>query len=322
MFISEKNTKSFSFRTYRNLKAWYVNNKRFNKLTLGHRRSSGYDSKGHIAVHTKGSVKSKIIHNIMCMTFKGFLALTFLVQIKFDNRRSGMVGLFSNSFGCWFHSLLPSNFFLFDYLKIYNSALNKKYNLVTNFWPKILSDMPLHSRICSLEIIDNNYISKGVKFIRSAGSRGLLLDNKYKFKYTIIILPSFQVKIICSNSAAFLNYIENELSKYLKVKKAGYYVNKGRKPTVRGIVKNPCDHPNGGRARTVLLSRTPWGKVAKKSRKRSDVINLRELSKRSSSKSNIKSPDSLNSIIDIINNQISIKHTPKSITDYLSTVKL
>jgi large subunit ribosomal protein L2 len=117
--------------------------------------------------------------------------------------------------------------------------------------------MAPHSKICSIEIITNSEISKSIKYIKSAGSRGLLLDNKYKNILSIVILPSLKIKILSNKSIAFLNYIENDLYKYQKSKKAGFYVNKGKKPTVRGIVKNPCDHPNGGRTRTILLSRTP-----------------------------------------------------------------
>jgi large subunit ribosomal protein L2 len=141
-------------------------------------------------------------------------------------------------------------------------------DIVTSIWPRLILDVSPYSKICSIEVISNKYISKKIQFIRSAGSRGLLLDNKYKNFLSIIVLPSLKIKILSNRSIVFLNYIENELYKYQKPQKAGYYINKGKKPTVRGIVKNPCDHPNGGRTRTILLSRTPWGKIAKKSRKR------------------------------------------------------
>jgi large subunit ribosomal protein L2 len=117
--------------------------------------------------------------------------------------------------------------------------------------------MAPHSKICSIEIISTSGISKKIKYIRSAGSRGLLLDNNYRDILSILVLPSLKIKILSNKSIAFLNHIENDLYKYQKSNKAGFYVNKGKKPTVRGIVKNPCDHPNGGRTRTILLSRTP-----------------------------------------------------------------
>jgi ribosomal protein L2 len=96
-----------------------------------------------------------------------------------------------------------------------------------------------------------------MKFVRSAGARALLIDNFYKETKSIVMLPSLKVKIICNNSIAFLNFTGNEAKKYQRIKKAGFYVNNGRKPQVRGTVKNSCDHPNGGRTRSLKLSRTP-----------------------------------------------------------------
>jgi len=317
MFLLDKKLKNFSFRNYKNLKTWYFNNKRFKNLSLGLRGNSGRDSLGRIVVHSKGSVKSKIVFNILSTTFRGFFFLASLVQIKFDIKRSGNIGLFSNSMGCWFYSLLPTNFFLFDYIKVFNKGISNmnSISVVTNYWPRFIYDIAPHSRICSIEIILNNNITKKIKYIRSAGSRGLLLDNKYKDTLSIIILPSLKVKILSNSSIAFLNNIHNELHKYQNVKKAGFYKNKGIKPTVRGIVKNPCDHPNGGRTRTILLSRTPWGKVAKKSRKQNVIKNLKVLSKRITKAKNVnKSFFSVN----LFQNNKTVNYISKIVMDNLS----
>jgi len=316
MFISDNKLKNHSFRTYRNLKSWYISNKRFKQLTIGFKKSYGRSNNGKITVFSKGKLFSRTIVNIMSSSFRGFFFFSFLSQIKFDIRKNSIVGLFNNSIGCWFHSLLPVNFFIFDYIKIYSSSFNKKMNLITENWPRCLFDMPLHSKICSIEFVSDYGVSSGIKLVKSAGSRGLLLDNKYRGKYSIVVLPSFKIKIINSNSFAFLNYIENELKKYLKSNKAGFYVRNGRKPTVRGIVKNPCDHPNGGRARTILLSRTPWGKVAKKSRKQSLVKKLKSLSKRLSGKQK-KQGTYVNSVSNIFNDTSAVKYISKTLTEIL-----
>ena len=319
MFLLDKKLKNFSFRNYKNLKTWYFNNKRFKNLSLGLRGNSGRDSLGRIVVHSKGSVKSKIVFNILSTTFRGFFFLASLVQIKFDIKRSGNIGLFSNSMGCWFYSLLPTNFFLFDYIKIYNKNFNDKTgNVVMDYWPRHIYDMLPHSKICSIEIISYSYISKKIKFIRSAGSRGLLLDNKYRNTLSIVVLPSLKVKIISNKSIAFLNYIENELFKYQKPQKAGFYIKKGKKPTVRGVVKNPCDHPNGGRARSILLSRTPWGKVAKKSRKKSIINNLKILSKRLSKK---KDAGNKRFVVNLFQDASIVRYISKNVTNKLLNLK-
>jgi large subunit ribosomal protein L2 len=84
-----------------------------------------------------------------------------------------------------------------------------------------------------------------------------LINNKYRINFSIVILPSLAIKLISNSSVAFFHFVENQSYKFFKSKKAGYYKNYGNKPTVRGVAKNPCDHPNGGRTKTILLSRTP-----------------------------------------------------------------
>ena len=244
--------------------------------------------------------------------------MSSLVQIKFDSSRTGLIGLFSNSIGGWFYSLLPVGFFLFDYIKLYNKFLDNSMDVITNKWPRSIFNTLPYSKICSIEVISNKYISKGIQFIRSAGSRGLLLDNKYKNILSIIVLPSLKIKILSNKSIIFLNYIENELYKYQKPQKAGYYVNKGRKPTVRGIVKNACDHPNGGRTRTILLSRTPWGKVAKKSRKKNIFIKLKSLSKRLLKKKNNLTS---NLVVNLFQDSSLVKYISKTVMESLNNTK-
>ena len=66
----------------------------------------------------------------------------------------------------------------------------------------------------------------------------------------------------------------------LVVRKAGSAVNAGKSPRVRGTVKNANDHPNGGRCRSLRLSRTPWGYTAKRSRTPRLKTKLKPLDKR------------------------------------------
>jgi large subunit ribosomal protein L2 len=52
-------------------------------------------------------------------------------------------------------------------------------------------------------------------------------------------------------------------NKYWKSNKAGYFFKNGKKPRVRGVARNPVDHPHGGRTKTLAYPRTPWGKTTK-----------------------------------------------------------
>lgn len=280
MFIKNEKMTDKIFKNYKNLKEWYFEKKNFNQLTVGHTNKSGRGCTGRITVHSKGSKKSRTLYKIINMSFIGFSVLNFLVKIQFDANRNSIVGLFYNSLGCWFYSLLPANFFIFDYIKIFRKKLDNRFKALTRCWPRYLTDFPLHSKISFLE----SSFNKKIQFIRSAGSRGLLLNNKYRCDKAIVVFPSFKVKVVNNSNRAFLDFIQNELFRFHKLKNAGPYVNKGRKPTVRGIVKNNCDHPNGGKTRTICLSRTPWGKVAKKSRKHSVVVHFKTMLKRATNK--------------------------------------
>jgi ribosomal protein L2 len=62
--------------------------------------------------------------------------------------------------------------------------------------------------------------------------------------------------------------------------KAGQFKNRGIKPLVRGTVKNANDHPNGGRNRSLLCSKTPWGYTTKKSRFPASKTKMKTLAKR------------------------------------------
>jgi len=53
------------------------------------------------------------------------------------------------------------------------------------------------------------------------------------------------------------------LPRGIRIGKAGINMNRGYRPTVRGVAKNPVDHPHGGRTKTNSPERTPWGKTAK-----------------------------------------------------------
>lgn len=310
MFIKNNKSNGKIFKNYKNLKEWYFEKKNFKQLTIGCVNHSGRCSTGRITVHSKGSKKNRTLYKIINMSFVGFSVLNFLVKIQFDSNRNSIVGLFYNSLGCWFYSLLPVNFFIFDYIKIFKKNLDSKLKSLTKCWPKFLSDFPLHSKISFLE----SSINSKVVFIRSAGSRGLLLNNSYKSDNAIVVFPSFKVKIVSNKNRAFSDFIQNELYKFHKLKNAGPYVNKGKKPTVRGIVKNNCDHPNGGKTRSICLSRTPWGKVAKKSRKQSVVVHFKTMLKRVTNKQrrDIVSP------FNIFQNSNVIRFVSKSAMDLLN----
>lgn len=81
-------------------------------------------------------------------------------------------------------------------------------------------------------------------------------------------MPSHKLKILPALANFFTNAacsVNAGPARYMGA--AGRARRVGKYPTVRGTVKNSCDHPNGGRSRALRLSRTPWATPAKKPRK-------------------------------------------------------
>ena len=124
-----------------------------------------------------------------------------------------------------------------------------------------IEDIPVNQTISYI------YDSKNRKFIysRSAGSFSILISKTRNF--SLIKLKSGDFKIISNNCLSFTGTIGSwDLKKKLIIKKAGRNSWLGIRPKVRGVAKNPVDHPHGGgegRTSGGRPSTSPWGKLTK-----------------------------------------------------------
>lgn len=94
------------------------------------------------------------------------------------------------------------------------------------------------------------------------------------------MLPSQQAKLLDSLSWALQGSPSPVFKRLINCAKSSKYQMRGITSTVRGVAKNPNDHPNGGRTKAVKYPRTPWGKTTKKSRTPARYTKLRPLAKR------------------------------------------
>jgi large subunit ribosomal protein L2 len=123
-----------------------------------------------------------------------------------------------------------------------------------------LSQIPLGSFVHNIELIP----SQGGKIARSAGAAAQIIAKEAGF--ATLKLPSTEVRLVPEKCSATIGQVGNVEVNQRVFGKAGCRRWLGRRPTVRGVVMNPCDHPHGGgegrspigRARPV----TPWGKIA------------------------------------------------------------
>ncbi len=195
--------------------------------------------------------------------------LTFMAGIIFIPFLNKALTLIFTSSGSALY--LPSTpehkLFLLTSFKKMLHLFSPTYKQYTRLYPlfklqqtfKVVRQLPKNKPISLLEQFPN----EGVKYIRSPGSVGKILKMDTRTQVSIVRLPSKVHKTVSIYSLASLGNVYFTENKKLSNTKSGYYRNYGLKSKVRGVAKNPVDHPHGGRTKSIKLPRTPWGKVAK-----------------------------------------------------------
>lgn len=227
------------------------------------KNTSGRNNKGFItAYHRGGGVKR--LYRKVCFSYINLLKLNLknwiVERIEYDNNRSSNIALLKNKQLKYKYKLkkkfLKKEWFLrnfFNTYYIYRLANeNLKKGDFINFYEKKKQYFPLENQFVRLyDIPTSSYIfnieylpsTKG-KLIRSAGSKAKLL-RKYD-KYGVVSLPSGEKKLLLLSCFATLGTPSNSLYKFKKDYKAGNSRWKNIRPKVRGVAKNPIDHPHGG----------------------------------------------------------------------------
>lgn len=121
-----------------------------------------------------------------------------------------------------------------------------------------LSDIPVGTMIHNIEMKPG----RGAQLVRSAGNAAQLMAKEGS--YAQVRLPSGEVRMIPMNAKATIGQVGNVDSENINLGKAGRKRHMGVRPTVRGSVMNPCDHPHGGGEGKSPIGKagpvTPWGK--------------------------------------------------------------
>jgi len=123
-----------------------------------------------------------------------------------------------------------------------------------------LEEIPLGTSIHNIELIPN----KGGQIVRAGGTSAKILAKEGN--YVTLRLPSKEIRILRKECMATIGEISNNDIFLVQSGKAGRTRWLGIRPTVRGSVMNPCDHPHGGGEGRAPIGRTrpltPWGKPA------------------------------------------------------------
>ena len=235
-------------------------------LTVTKKKTNGRNNQGKITVrHRGGGVKRKY----RLIDFKrrkdGITAI--VTAIEYDPNRSANIALITYKDGEKAYIIAPKGLTVGT---VVESGENVDIK-VGNALP--IMNIPVGTVIHNIELKPG----KGASLARSAGASAQILGREEK--YVLIRLGSGETRKILGTCRATIGVVGNEDYSLVKIGKAGRTRHKGFRPTVRGSVMNPNDHPHGGGEGRAPIGRsgpmTPWGKPAlgyktRKNKKESD----------------------------------------------------
>mgnify|MGYP003455412819 CR=1 FL=1 len=222
-------------------------------LVVTKKKTDGRNNQGKITVrHRGGGVKRKY-RIIDFRRIKDGVVAT-VASIEYDPNRTANIALIKYVDGEKAYILAPKGLQVGDIVESGENADIK----VGNTLP--IMNIPVGTFIHNVELKPG----KGGQLVRSAGAGAQILGREDK--YVLIRLASGETRKILGTCRATIGVIGNEDYSLVKVGKAGRTRHMGIKPTVRGSVMNPNDHPHGGGEGRAPIGRsgpmTPWGKPA------------------------------------------------------------
>ena len=216
-------------------------------------RQAGRNNQGKITVRHRGGGATKKYRIIDFKRRKDGIPAT-VIGIEYDPNRTANIALICYADGEKAYILAPAG--LTDGMKVMNGP--EAEVRVGNCLP--LSEIPVGTQIHNIEL----YPGKGGQLVRSAGNSAQLMAKEGK--YATLRLPSGEMRMVPIVCRASIGVVGNGDHSLINIGKAGRKRHMGIRPTVRGSVMNPNDHPHGGGEGKAGIGRpgpcTPWGKPA------------------------------------------------------------
>ena len=220
-------------------------------LTEPLKKSSGRNSYGRITVRHRGGGNKRKYRIIDFKRDKVDMSATVL-RLEYDPNRSANIALVEYEDGERRYILAPLGLSAGDKVLSSASADIKPGNCLP------LANIPVGTVIHNIEL----HPGKGGQLVRSAGAAAQLMAKEGNDAQ--IRMPSGEVRIVRLNCMATIGQVGNVDYANISIGKAGRKRHMGIRPTVRGSVMNPCDHPHGGGEGKSPIGRpgpvTPWGK--------------------------------------------------------------
>lgn len=217
------------------------------------KKNSGRNSYGRITVRHRGGGNRRKYRVIDFKRDKDGVIATVLT-LEYDPNRSAFIALVQYEDGEKRYILAPNGLKVGDKIESGSEADIKPGNALK------LKDIPVGTFIHAIEL----YPGKGAQLVRSAGNQAQLMGKEET--YALVRLPSGEMRKVPINAKAAIGQVSNIDHENVNYGKAGRVCNMGWRPTVRGSVMNPNDHPHGGGEGKAGIGRvspvTPWGKPA------------------------------------------------------------
>ena len=239
-------------------------------LTVTLKKNSGRNNQGEITTrHQGGRVKRK--YRIIDFKRNKLNVPGVVASIEYDPNRTANIALINYVDGEKRYIIAPKNLTVGTRIE----AGENVDIIIGNALP--LMNIPVGTVVHNIELRPG----KGGELARSAGSSAQILGREGK--YVMLRLSSGEQRKVLGTCMATVGEVGNEDSSLVKVGKAGRNRYKGIRPTVRGSVMNPNDHPHGGGEGRAPVGRkapmTPWGKPAlgykTRKKKQSDSLIVR-----------------------------------------------
>ncbi|MHB1610856.1 MAG: 50S ribosomal protein L2 [Sulfobacillus sp.] len=235
-------------------------------LTEGRHRKAGRNMYGRITVRHRGGGTKRLYRIIDFRRTKEGIPAT-VMAIEYDPFRTSRIALLQYEDGEKAYIIAPLGLKPGDSVMAGPSADIKPGNAL------MLQDIPVGTVVHNIELKPG----RGAQLARSAGTSAQLMAKEGK--YALLRLPSGELRRVPVQGKATVGQVGNVEHENITIGKAGRNRWLGKRPTVRGVVMNPVDHPHGGGEGKSPIGRkhpvTPWGKPAlgKKTRKKHKASN-------------------------------------------------
>ena len=239
--------------------------KRIKYLISRKKNNAGRNNTGRITVAHQGGGHKRLYRNIV---WGGNFPTGTVVNFEYDPNRSSRLAkvcYLENNVKKFYYILAPKNLQILDIVEdstrkdIYYALNNKNEITIAKKVGSCyyLNEFNVGNFIYNIELIPQ----KGAQVVRSGGTSAIVLQKSLFF--LTLKMPSGEHRLISTKCKAFYGNLSNDEHKHVIWRKAGKSRWLNIRPTVRGVAKNPIDHPHGGNTSGGCHPVTPWARLTK-----------------------------------------------------------